>query len=270
VKKDRLVLANREQLKSYVSDLRVSFIAGTVLLGLIGLAAIIFAPSYNTLVTAFVLPFILVLIISSVSGLIVGRAFYWFLFLISCFLLLGGIFAMALMPFLGLTNPSLIGALYLLLATSSFFSWRWGAGIYNPGTMKEVLASKRIDIERGTYSPFTFPFGILKTKGSKKWFVIANTSGPLFIAVAVVIAGVLGRRAPGIGDLWVGICGYVSIVLLIGCIRASLGEYSWIRRWEKETGRKMYISYVVDWKRYKREEKARREAEVTKLKSSRN
>jgi hypothetical protein len=67
-----------------------------------------------------------------------------------------------------------------------------------------------------------------------------------------------------------GLGGYISLVLFIGCIRAGLGEYSWIRRWEKETGRKMNIAYVVDWKRYKEQERKRKQSEDAKLYSVRN
>jgi hypothetical protein len=164
----------------------------------------------------------------------------------------------------------LITGLYLSLFISCLFSWRWGASIYNPETMKEVLASKRIDTEKGTYSPFTVPFGVFKTKSSQKWLVLANTSGPLFITIAVVVAGVLGRHTPNLARLWGGLCGYVGVALFVGAIRAGLGEYSWIRRWEKETGRKMYIAYVLDWKRYKEEQKKREQAEAFKLHSIRN
>jgi len=41
--------------------------------------------------------------------------------------------------------------------------------------------------------------------------------------------------------------------------------YTGIWKWEKETGRKMYISYVVNWKRYKEEEKKRqRDIDISK------
>ncbi|MBI3313391.1 MAG: hypothetical protein HYZ83_04090 [Candidatus Omnitrophica bacterium] len=257
---DQKAIDNRKikQVKSNLNELTGSFIAGTILLSVIGLVAVFFAPAYNSLFASFVFPALLILIVSSVMGLINGRALYWFLFVITGIGLLGGIFLAGLLPILEMKNSILTFCFHFSLLISCFFAWRWGAGVYNQDTMKEVLISKRIDLEKGTYSPFTFPFGVLKSKSSQKWFIIANTSGPLFITVAVVLAGAMGKHAPNIGRLWGGLCIYITIVLFVGSIRAALGEYSWIRNWEKETGRKMYISYVVDWKRYKEQEKQRK------------
>lgn len=257
-------------LETDFKELCLSFIAGTVLLNLIGLLTIIFAPSHRLLVAMLTLPFMATVIFSAVMGLNEGRAFYWFAFWVSVFGLVVVIFTLATASLLNIKVAWVLGALCISLLISCFFSWRWGASIFNQETMKEVLASKRIDIEKSTYSPFAFPFGILKTKSSKKWFLIANTSGPILITLSVVLVGTLGRHVPDIGNMWGILCAYVSVVLLIGGIRASLGEYAWIRKWEKQTGRKMYISYVVDWRRFKEEEKKRNHAERARLNASKN
>lgn len=127
--------------------------------------------------------------------------------------------------------------------------------------MADIVASKRIDIEKGAYSPFTLPLAVFRKQAGCRWFILANTSAPLIATIAVVFGSSVSKHSPDIAGLVGAVCGYVAIVLSIGCIRAGLGEYSWVRRWEKETGRKMYISYVVDWKRYKEEEERRRQAE---------
>ncbi len=245
------------RVRANLNELSGTFIMGIVLLGFIVLTAIFFSPDHHILIALITLPGLFLMLAAAVLGLISGRAGYWFLFVCACLEVLGVIFLMALPGLLGIQNTVTMAFFCISLIISCLLSWRWGAGIYNAETMKGVLASRRIDIQNGTYSPFTLPGEVFNSKGSKKWFLIASASGPLLITSAIIFSKILGRYTPDLQRLWGGLWGYIVIVLFVGCIRAALGEYGWIRRWEKETDRKMYISYVVEWRRYK--EKNRRD-----------
>lgn len=259
-----------KQLKSNWNEIRFAFIGGILAALILGVPYAVIVPAFNLLIGSFISLSFLVLLISVIGALYEGRAFWWFLWGVGLFSLLALISVCAFITFFELKNPYILISSLGILFIFSFFSWRQGARRFGSETMQHVLASKRIDLERGTYSPFTFPFGILATKESKKWFILANTCGPLAISLTLIFGNWLGKYAPKTENLWTALCGYLGTILSVYVIRTALGEYAWIRRWEKETGRKMYISYVVDWKRYKEEEKKRKQAEQSKLDSSRN
>lgn len=259
-----------KQLRSNISSIRFSFIGLPIVAVIFAGSGLIVIPAFNMLMALLMAPFFFTLLICSIFGLANGRAAWWFFSAISFFSLLALAGMSMVLLGLNVTSPFIATALLVVILIPSIFSWRWGAERFNAETMEHVLASKRIDIEKGVYSPFTFPFGLLQTKGSKRWFVIASTSGPLLISLTLIFGHSLGKYSPEGANLWTSACGYVGVLLSVYALRCALGEYAWIRRWEKETGRKMYISYVVDWRRFKEEEKKRNHAERARLNASKN
>ncbi|MBI3313389.1 MAG: hypothetical protein HYZ83_04080 [Candidatus Omnitrophica bacterium] len=250
----RLPSRQIKQLKSNLEDLQLSIIAVVFFGAMFGLMAIFIPENFNFTFSIFALMFWSGALISAFGGIVNGRAYWWFVN-VNCLFLLCSLFSISMLVMIfNIKTVFEFLVLLMFFLPPCFFSWRWGASIYSFETMKEVLVSKRIDVEKGTYSPFTFPFGILKTKSSKKWFILANASGPLIITLSLVFGRWLGKLSPRVENHWGAFCAFALVVLFVGCIRAGSGEYSWIRNWEKETGRKMYISYVVDWKRYKEQQ----------------
>ena len=249
------------QLRSSLGQLRFTLIGMITITSLFCLPFILIPAHRNALIALGFSPFLFFIATSALKSYYNGRTFWWFAFAISVCSLSVITFALGFIFLLQLRNLYFLTATLGLLFLFSILSWRQGAGCFTQEMMQHVLASKRIDVEKGTYSPFVFPFGILTTKSSMRWFVIANTAGPLVISLTLLFSHWLGKYSPKAENLWTALCAYVGVILFVYTIRTALGEYSWIRRWEKETGRKMYISYVVDWKRYKEEEKKRKQAQ---------
>jgi hypothetical protein len=201
------------------------------------------------------IPSILAMGFFSFRGLREGRVRWWFFFMMSFCISLSLFFVLALIPFLRIKNPSSLLLLYSPIPIFSIFGWKWGAKRFGADNMREVLASKRIDIETATYSPFVLPPGFLAKELSNKLVRFGLIIGaPSLAAIGASVGFFVEKNTTTVSHIIVIICVYVLVPIGIGASRAGLGEYAWIHRWEKETGRKMYLAAIVNWKRYKDEQ----------------
>jgi hypothetical protein len=238
-----------KHLKFYLDEVNFTIVAAILISSTLNFTFALLGSGFDILRAAlFTLPLFLVFLYAGVNIYYDGRAQWWFLFVLLFVFSLAADGLLGFFFFLKIENPYLLIGIIISLLISAMAFWRFGSDCFNAIAMQCVLASKRIDVERGTYSPYIFPVGILKTKNSKYLFTITNAGGPFIISLTLIFGHWLGVYHPKAENLWAAICSYVLVLLCVYAFRAGLGEYGWIRRWEKETGRTMYIAYVVDWK----------------------
>ena len=127
------------------------------------------------------------------------------------------------------------------VAGIAYWTWRY----YTP-LMKELLEADcrtgRFDLDRGTFSllipPSLYEF---KTKVLRKATAILLPYSGVFIAIAAA-SGVHGGRKLLVGrDLGSGALSLFLAVMCVFAMTCAFYTYRWIRRWEKATGRTMWI-----------------------------
>lgn len=195
--------------------------------------------------------------------------FLWFaIFLFSALSGLALSFAICLLKFANVDSRQtalLVAASWLFL--SPFMYW-WGRRMYvSKGELKEaIFRAKRIDIEAGTYSPFRVPHDLYQTKWSK--FLISSYG--LVLTLALIIAGAVSHFVSSRDldpDHYLGtVAAYLVVPLVIAGLSGWFQEWKWLYKWEKKTGRKIYVKEIIDYKRLKE----RQQAERSKLGSSQN
>ena len=135
-----------------------------------------------------------------------------------------------------------VGCLIVVgLAGVAYLSWRY----YTPPISKLLEADTdtgRFDLERGTFS-LAVPPSLYEFKRPilrKASAILVGSSGTL-IAISAA-SGVHGGRQMLMGkDLSAGALELVLAVIFVMIVPASFYTYRWIRRWEKQTGRTMWI-----------------------------
>jgi hypothetical protein len=178
--------------------------------------------------------------------------FPWFsIFLTSTLIGLTFSFAVGFFKF---TNVASFQIMLLVVATwiflSPFMYW-WGKRMYiSKGEIKEaIFRAKRIDLEAGTYSPYRVPHDLYQTKWSK--FLISSYG--LILTLALVVAGMVSHFVSSRNldpDHYLGIfSAYLIVPLMVAALSGWFQEWKWLYRWEKKTGRKMYIKEIIEWKR---------------------
>lgn len=203
-------------------------------------------------------------LISSVLIFKSGRAVWWYI-LMSSFFTLFIIMALLIINSVKINSLFWNSLIYSAIALGSLVALQWASGIYNQAMMKIITNIKRIDFDSGTYSPFRFSTDMIRMKNKTFWLFIVSTYGPLFVSLSIFAARWMNKNAPEISNLWTLICAAIIVPLMIAGIRAGFGEYSYIRDWEKQTGRKMHLSYVVGWKLLTPAQKKRRRSSKKKV-----
>jgi hypothetical protein len=192
--------------------------------------------------------------IEVIAGFFLLRTGYsaWFAFFISLLMVTIGFFGLSLLLILPKVESTTV---YRWIGVSWFFlfplMWWWGSRVYcSKGEIKDaVLKSKRIDIEAGTYSPYLFPDDLFEAGWARSAVALSATAGGIFIGLGVYLGHVVSTRSVD-GELLLGAAvGYLLVILSVTVISAIYHEWLWIRKWEKKTGRKMYIKEIIEWKR---------------------
>ena len=170
---------------------------------------------------------------------------FWFLFLAMWFLNLGCFTAgLAMDTGFHFRWPQYGGYGFLLLgglAGTAYLTWRY----YTP-ILKELYTvdsqTGRFDLEKGTFSlsipPTLYEY---KTPILRKATAILLPYSGVFIAIAAA-SGVHGGGKLLTGrDLGSGASSLFLAVVCVGTMTCTFYTYRWIRRWEKATGRTMWI-----------------------------
>lgn len=152
------------------------------------------------------------------------------------------------------------GELWLSLTSWFILSvvmWWWGSRVYcSSGEIKEtVLRSKRIDLEQATYSPYHYPSDLFKAGWARSTVSLSVLVGGTVIGISVFVNHLLSSRNPEGESFWAAICGYILVLISVASISAPYHEWRWMRRWEKKTGRKIYVKEIIEYKRLKQKKK---------------
>lgn len=162
----------------------------------------------------------------------------------------GGLWAfnLGLFFFMGaLEQWALMPPLWLVIGISaipimSIWSLRYVASLW-PDLLKRDVAIGRFNLERGTFDltaiSLEFPY---KSQFMRKIAPTIVVLLPVFPVLGAVIGVELTRpERLGSHELWVGAC-YLLVTLGMSYGLAHLFyTYRWIRRWERQTGRTMWI-----------------------------
>ena len=185
---------------------------------------------------------------------------YWFELFISSAMGGMGIFALSL--FFILQQPFTIGVIAVIGLSWVLLSpvmWWWGSRIFCEanGEIKEaVFRSKRIDLERQTYSPYLFPGNLFRAGWARKSVALSTAIGGAAIGLSVYVSHLVNTRLPDAENAYGAFWGYLLVLLSVACISAPYHEWRWIHRWEKKTGRKIYVKEIIEYKRLQQAKKA--------------
>lgn len=181
-----------------------------------------------------------------------GR-FVWFVILLTSTAIGFALcFAVGLFKF---ANFNSFQAVLLILGSWIFlspFMWWWGSRklCLPDGELKEALfEAKRIDLEAATYSPYRVPHDLFQTKWSK--FLISSYGFVLTIALIItgVVSHFISSRNLDPGHYLALFFAYLLIPVIIYALSIWVHEWQWIMKWEKKTGRKIYVKEIIEWKR---------------------
>lgn len=135
-----------------------------------------------------------------------------------------------------------IASLFLIpLIAVALVTWQY----YTPG-MKEPLEADcrtgRFDLQRGTFSLLIPPtFYEFKTPLLRKATAILLPASGILIAISAASGVHSGEKILVGKDLWSGVLSMVLAILFVFAATCTYYTYTWIRRWEKSTGRTMWI-----------------------------
>lgn len=169
----------------------------------------------------------------------------WFLFVIGVNVLLSGFVAWAVIFTLIQANTNyLTPTLFVSFPVAAYLVWRWASQAYDANAVKESLASKRIDIQKGVFSPFSAPL-VPKIKNLKPIFIGLMLTGTGLILLPALILGPhwTGRYLSEIKIFGSGVCLYLFLLASLAFIGLSFSEYRWMRLWEKQSGRKITLNF---------------------------
>lgn len=138
----------------------------------------------------------------------------------------------------------LMPTFFVSFPVTAYLVWRWASHAYDTDAIKESLASKRIDIQKGVFSPFSTPI-VPKIKNLNSIFMGAVIGGTALILLPVLVLGPhwTGRYLSEIKIFGSGVCFYLFLLASLAFISLSFSEYRWMRLWEKQSGRKITLNF---------------------------
>ena len=208
----------------------------------------------------FLIPSVFLLGLCAVMVWLRKQAFWWFLF-VNVFILFtsGNFINTAVLDILS-TEPKpthfIVPYLFIPLPITAYLIWKWGTTAFDTGWLSEIKKFekvKRIDFNKGAYNPFVLPF-LPKMKSLEFMIWGLSITGSLLI---IIVPLTLGKHWTGryvtesqLTGMYLMIFAFLLVPVFV--LSTSLGEYRWIKKWEKERGRRMklisWLLKVVLWK----------------------
>ena len=135
----------------------------------------------------------------------------------------------------------LVGTVSIIVGVSFLWSLAYTASIW-PDLVKRDLAIGRFNLERGFFDPATisldFPY---KSIFMRKTAPIVALLLPTFSILGAVIGVELTRPNRLSLSLWGSAFNLIGVCSCSYVVAFTFYTYLWIRRWEKQTGRTMWI-----------------------------
>ena len=134
--------------------------------------------------------------------------------------------------------------LFVSFPVAAYLVWRWASHAYDADAVKESLASKRIDIQKGVFNPFSAPL-VPKIEKLNPVFLGAILVGTALILLPALVLGPhwTGRYLSEIKILGSSVCLYLFSLASLVFVSLNFSEYRWMRLWEKQTGRKITLKF---------------------------